>query len=231
MDMTELTIDRNEYRRYYVTSLDKWYVGFDVGQSIDPSAICALNYKLIGTGEMVPNDKTKTFHQGYREEFHVRHLERLKLGTPYPNQVEYVCDLLTRSPLDKAEFALDYTGCGRPVADMFVRALRGIRKVNQVLITSGFEVVKAGLNHHVPKTHLCSQLEARMHSQELKVAPQLRESPALKSELQDFVRKVSESGRMQWGARSGAHDDLILSMAIAVYLATNRTTVTRSELS
>jgi hypothetical protein len=227
--MTE-SVDYSEYKRWYVRDSDRWLVGFDVGQSIDPSAICALNHKVIGTGELIPNHKTKTLHQGYREEFHVRHLERLKLGTPYPQQVEYVCDMLTRAPLDKAEFALDYTGCGRPVADMFVKALRGIRSVNQVLITSGFEVVKAGLNHHVPKTHLCSGLESRMHSQELKVAPGLRESPALKSELTDFVRKVSESGRMQWAARSGAHDDLILAVAIAVYMATNRTTVRREPL-
>jgi len=51
---------------------------------------------------------------------------------------------------------------------------------------------------------------------ELKIAAELTESPALKEELRDFVRKVSESGRVIYNARSGAHDDLILAICIAL---------------
>jgi hypothetical protein len=71
----------------------------------------------------------------------------------------------------------------------------------------------------LPKQHLVSTLEARLHSGELKIAAALTESPILKNELQDFARKVSESGRVTFSARSGTHDDLILSICVALHVA------------
>jgi hypothetical protein len=76
--------------------------------------------------------------------------------------------------------------------------------------------------HHAPKGTLVSALEARLHSGELKIAAELLEAPTLKNELKDFSRKVSESGRVTYNARSGAHDDLILSICIALHVALNR---------
>ena len=84
--------------------------------------------------------------------------------------------------------------------------------------------------HHVRKGFVASGLEARMHSGELKIAAELTESPTLKEELRDFGRKVSESRRVTYNARSGAHDDLILSICIALFMATNRHTFHREEL-
>ena len=135
---------------------------------------------------------------------------------PYPQQIEHVANLLGREPLIGATFALDFTGCGRPVADQFERASL---RPQMVLITAGNEVTRNGGNtYHVPKGFLVSGLEFRMHSGELKIAP------ALKDELRDFGRKVSESGRVTYNARSGAHDDLILAICIALFIATNRST-------
>ena len=48
-----------------------------------------------------------------------------------------------------------------------------------------------------------------------------KEAGALVEELKDFHRKVSEAGRASFNARSGAHDDLVLACAIAVWFATN----------
>ena len=136
-----------------------------------------------------------------------------------------VANLLGREPLIGATFALDYTGCGRPVADQFERA--GLRP-QKVLITAGNEVtMHGGDTHHVPKSFLVSGLESRMHSGELKIAADLTESPALKEELRDFGRKVSESGRVTYNARSGAH---VLAICIALFIATNKPTVHREEL-
>ena len=45
-----------------------------------------------------------------------------------------------------------------------------------------------------------------MHSGELKIAPELTEPSALKDEMRDFGRKVSEFGRVTYNARSGAYD-------------------------
>lgn len=220
-------IDPSGWRRTDVRARDEWIVGLDVGQSIDPSAICALNYKVI-PGDYVRDDKNRVLRQSKTERFLVRHLERLPLGMPYPQQIEHVANLLGREPLVGATFALDFTGCGRPVADQFERA--GLRP-QKVLITSGNEAtLHDGNTHHVPKGFLVSGLEARMHSGELKIAADLMESTALKEELRDFGRKVSESGRVTYNARSGAHDDLILAICIALFIATNRPTTIRQAL-
>jgi len=44
-------------------------------------------------------------------------------------------------------------------------------------------LTSTGNVHHVPKDFLASDLEARMHSRELKIAAELTESPTLKEEL------------------------------------------------
>jgi hypothetical protein len=211
-----MAMNRAEYRKLAVTPRNDWYVGLDVGQSIDPSAIAAINHQVT-PGEWSCDDGKKVWRQASTERFFVRHLERLRLQTPYPEQVAYVANLLQRHPLKGATFALDYTGCGRPVADMFARA--GLHP-KCILITAGNEWTNDGDTYHVPKQFLVSTLESRLHSGELRIAPELLESPALRDELQNFTRKVAESGRVTYDARSGKHDDLILAICIALFMAT-----------
>ena len=50
--------------------------------------------------------------------FQCGHLERLPLGTPYPSIVAQVGRLLGKFPAG-TEIAIDLTGVGRPVFDMF----------------------------------------------------------------------------------------------------------------
>jgi hypothetical protein len=116
---------------------------------------------------------------------------------------------LDREPPKGAKLVLDETGVGRPVADIFNTA--GLNPT-RIAIGSGLEVTQRdGNSFTVPKGHLISGLEAKMHCGEFKIAPSI--SAALLDELKD-QRKVSESGRATYDARSGAHDDLILSCAI-----------------
>ena len=129
--------------------------------------------------------------------------------------------ILARPPLDAGcEFAIDETGVGKAVGDIFDAAGLNPRRVT---ITSGLEPTMHGGRHwHVPKGALISNLEARLHTSELKIADTITDHSALKEELKDFQRKVSEAGRMTFNARSGAHDDLVLAVAIALWTATNR---------
>jgi hypothetical protein len=48
--------------------------------------------------------------------------------------------------------------------------------------------------------------------------------------LKDFQRKVSDAGRATYNARVGAHDDLILAVAIALWFSTNMPRATVEEL-
>jgi len=225
--------DRTGYQVYDCKPIDEWHCGIDIGQANDSSAFAAINYKRIPGGNWDVNDKARTMRQTFTERFELRFLQRLPLRMPYPEQVGRVAQWLGRPPLDKAKFGLDYVSVGRPVADLFTRALRG-RTVHRVLTTSGNEVTKHGASEwHVPKIVLVSQLESRLHTGEFRIAKDLAESEALKGELQDFNRKVSESGRVTYDARSGSHDDMVFSICVALFLATGgrSATVTRSALS
>ena len=221
-----MALNRADWPQYEVAARECWVVGLDVGQSVDPSALCALQH-VVTPGEWVCDDVNRCWRQGKIERFLVRHLERLPLQMPYPEQISHVANLLSRDPLKRAKFALDYTGCGRPVADCFSRA--GL-KPYKILITAGNECTSNGMQFNVPKQYLCSALESRLHSQELKIAPELMEAPVLKDELRDFTRKVSESERATFNARAGRHDDLILSICIALHIACNRSRSSRVPL-
>jgi hypothetical protein len=44
----------------------------------------------------------------------------------------------------------------------------------------------------------------------------------LRDELQSFARKISETGRVSYDAKSGQHDDTISAICIALFMANNR---------
>jgi hypothetical protein len=71
--------------------------------------------------------------------FQLRHLERLQLGLPYPAIVAHVGRLLTKVP--NAELAIDMSGVGRPVFDLFQYG--GIYPIG-VTITAGTAVKREG---------------------------------------------------------------------------------------
>lgn len=218
-----LPIEQRSWPVRYARPRHDWILSADIGQSVDPTAICALEHTVRPTGRLIPDERAKVLRQERIEAFNVRHLERLKLGMSYPEQIQRVATLHARPPLDTATLVIDYTGVGRPVFDMFERA--GLEP-HGVLITAGNETTQHGGNiWHVPKLTLISQLEARLHSGELKIASNIADAGALQDELKDFKRKVSEAGRVTYDARSGAHDDLVLAVAIALFVALNRNDV------
>jgi len=176
---------------------DRFVIGLDPGQSVDPTAIAAV-----------------------REEnsvIHVGHLERLPLGTTYPQVINHLIALMARAPFaHHSKLVLDLTGVGRPVGDMFAEF--GVRPIN-VIITGGDTASEEDGIYRVPKLHLVSRVQALLHSGRLKIQATLPEAPILKSELHDFQAHVNEQGRWRFGARIGRHDDLVLAVALACWWA------------
>jgi hypothetical protein len=210
-------MNRSDWPQHAVRAVDKWILGVDLGQSTDPTALCALNHRIVPVDDWTQDDKAQCWRQAKTEHFDVRHLQRLPLGMPYPEQVQHVANVLSRPPLVGARLVIDETGVGRAVADIFDQA--GL-KPDRVTITAGLEITQHGAHSwHVSKTQLISALDARLHTGELRIAAELNEAGALQEELLDFRRKVSEAGRSTWSARVGAHDDLVLSVAIALWRA------------
>jgi hypothetical protein len=147
--------------------------------------------------------------------FRCGHLERLPLGTSYVGIVAHVARLLHRLPAG-TELAIDFTGVGRPVADMFGAA--GMSPT-LVLITGGSSETYDGGIVGVPKLALVSRLQALLHEGRLKIHKDLVEAPTLVRELQDFRVEFTAAGSLTFNARAGKHDDLVLALAIATWCA------------
>jgi hypothetical protein len=62
-----------------------------------------------------------------------------------------------------------------------------------------------------------------LHSGQLEIAADLPDLAALKAELQNFRVNFTDAGSMTFAARTGAHDDLVLAVAIALWYAEFRT--------
>ena len=205
-----------EWRKVPATFKERYVVGCDLGQSQDPTAISVLHKKTLPLETWTHDDKLCVHRQDAKETLEVRHLERLALGQSYPEQVAHVANLLARAPLvGDATLVIDETGVGRAVGDIFENV--GMKPI-RISITAGSEATVAGTRrHHVAKSILISTLDAALHTGELKFAAKLAEAAAMKEELLDFRRSVSAAGRFSFEARVGKHDDLVLSVAIALW--------------
>jgi hypothetical protein len=167
-------------------------VGADIGQARDPTALAVI--------------------EAVAEEIQVRHLERLPLATPYPDVVGHIVEMVQK--LSGAELVVDATGVGRPLVDQLRTA--GISPI-AVTITAGKAVTFEDSFWHVPKLVLVRALVVPFEGDRLRIATRLSHATALRDELQAFTRKVTGAGRGVYGATAGAHDDLVIAVALAAW--------------
>jgi hypothetical protein len=71
----------------------------------------------------------------------------------------------------------------------------------------------------VPKLSLVSRLQALLHEGSLKIHRDIPDAAVLVRELRDFRVEFTAAGSLTFNARSGWHDDLVLALAIAVWVA------------
>lgn len=180
----------------------RFYCGLDLGKQADPSALVVLDQ--LEEGEYV------RYECGY--------LQRFPLGMSYPRIVDAVGWILQRKPLaDDCQLVIDATGVGVAVCDMFSEA--GIPYIG-ITITGGTGWHRESLRQwHVSKHLLVSTVQKYLSSEALGIRKQLPEAEVLRKELQDFRVKISKSANEIYEAREGAHDDLILGLACALFAA------------
>src|SRR4051794_14067655 len=96
-------------------TLREFAIGVDLGQKQDFTALC-----VVERAEVMFNDRDPVTWQCRREtRFAVRHLERVRLRTPYPEIVERIKEL-TRDPAltGRRSLVVDATGVGAPIVDL-----------------------------------------------------------------------------------------------------------------
>ena len=230
-------------------SLYSYYVGVDLGSRQDFTAITVLEEPVwVGPEDLIPGASWGWYYgvessgwvspadlTGLKAEqallanryngrpkdvpLQIRHLERLPLGTSYPQVVQRVASLMASVPLSENSCALlvDATGVGTSVVDSLVEA--GLYPI-PVTIHGGDRVTPDGEGgYRVPKRDLVSAAQVLLQSGRLKIAAGLPETKTLREELLNFKMKIdsktAHDSYSHW--REGDHDDLVLSAAIALW--------------
>jgi hypothetical protein len=179
-----------------------FFFGLDLGQTNDPSASIVL--EAHGEGDMWAYD--------------VRYIEQYKLGTSYPRIVESVRALLDQQPLaGDCTLIIDHTGVGRPIYDMFVDAK--LQPIGLTITGGTTWHRETSRQWHVAKILLVGIVQKFLQSGRLRIGAKLPHASTLQKELRDFRVKISKAANETYESREGAHDDLVLSLAIALFVA------------
>ena len=212
----EARVERVEYR----PQLPSWWASSEYAQVYGPTA--------MPPGQLTRIEEKVT--QDRRVEYHLRHLERPELGTPYPAIVERVCTLLHAAPLRAVTtLIVDATGVGRPVVDLLREADLDARII-PITITGGDSVTyePRGREYRVPKRDLVGVLQVLVQQEprRLKIAEGLPLGATLAAEMLNFKAKISARGHDSYEAgpaggdwREGAHDDLVLAATLPCWYA------------
>ncbi len=181
------------------------YIGVDLGKEVDYTAISVI--EKIGRGE--------------KATYHILHLERLPLGTPYPEIVRYVHSLISVAAIDsKITLVVDKTGVGGPIADYFRE--ENLRPCG-LTITSGKNAggVRGG-DWNVPRDDLVTQTQFLVDMSRVRIAKSIPLALDLVEELTHF--KPSSNTKAKKASHPFSqrhHDDLAMSAMIPLWYAEN----------
>lgn len=210
-----------------LTEIPKYIVGVDLGQSNDFTSVLVIS----------PDESVEPV-------YNLGHIERVPLQTRYPAIVSHIGKVVNalRRPVDahmlvvhghtitavrqvvpEVALVVDYTGVGRPVADMLVDADLDCNLV-LVTITGGNTVTQSeDGEYRVPKRDLASVIQRLLQEGRLKMPANHPMAETLTTELTGFRVKINLRGHDSYGAgedwRSAPHDDLVLGLALACWFA------------
>jgi hypothetical protein len=179
----------------------RFYLGLDLGQARDYSAIAVAERRTELTGTQDP----VTYLHHTRTRTIVTHLQRIPLRTPYSEVVERVRSVVHRYPQRRLQILMDATGIGAVVREMMRDANLGVTTFG-VTITGGSRVTLSYGGYYVPRHDLLANLRVLMEKRMLEIHVRGPNAEALKTEF------------LRWGRRS-AHDDLVFATALACWKA------------
>lgn len=180
-----------------------YYIGLDLGQAADPSAVAVL--------ERLPA----------RGIWALRYFTRFPLATPYPVIVDFIGSMTSAFPLKgDSHLVVDATGVGRPVLDLLRRPGLGSRLVG-VTIHGGDHAVRdpAIGGYRVPKKEIVSNLQLLLQRGRLRISAELADREVLLTEMASFRVRVSPTtGHEAFGSEGRDHDDVVVAVGLAAWL-------------
>jgi hypothetical protein len=195
-----------------------FYLGVDLGQVSDYTALALLKTVEIRTLNGKDNGQTT-------QEWSVRFLERIPLGTSYPDICKRIAEVVNNPKVaanSNLTMVVDATGVGLPVVNM-LKEIRVPSKLTiiPVMLTSGMHVTHDHGCYHVPKRDLMGSVKMLLGERTLKIADGVPFQDVLLKELDAFRVKVNvATGHDSYEAwRDRDHDDLVLAVAFAGWYA------------
>lgn len=199
--------------------ISDFMLGLDLGALVDPSAASVIRRTFITDDVQGPDGQVRqvlrrTPRGALIRRFDVLALKRYPLGTPYTAIVDHIRGQVRRFP--KIPLVVDASGVGRPIVDMFRDLLLPLEAIT---ITGGnsWSHPKFG-EWHVSKVELVGAVRAALETEKIKISPGVEHRDILKEELTNFKITISKSENEIYSAREGLHDDLVLSIALPIWL-------------
>lgn len=184
------------------------YVGLDLGQRLGHTAICAIEHRLLPTGQR--NFETYQFLQ--ERELRVCLLERHPLGTSYVRVAAHIRALLQRPQFaGRSTLIVDASGPGLPFVDFLSAQGVGANLVKVLITSSGKPHWSAGFDH-VSRQALIANLVLMIQKGDFRVDPDLPEAKTLREELRGLKLNGDAKGR----------DDLVMAAALAAWQLAKR---------
>ena len=208
-----------------------FHVGIDLARESDYSAASVIEKKT----HLDRNNRAIYI------DFNVIMLKRWERKTPYPTIVNDISQRLKTQPFTLFQtdargnvavnpillpifLVVDRTGVGTAVMDL-IKANSFIQnrcEIRPIHISGGFRQHEHSDFDSIPKSDLIQNLVVEFQKKEnLKIASSLPEAINLVGELENFEMSATRLGNDIFGARSGAHDDLVLSLALSLWSAKN----------
>lgn len=223
-------------------------VGVDVGKRQDYTAIAVTELEYGS-------------EFGDRPVFRAWQLQRLPLGTSYPDVAatlvekirniraqdvprmrdylmgrdRYLGENMRTAERRPIHFRIDSTGVGQPILDLIAGPLReyDVRAVGVDFVT-GEKLTKRGDRWSMGKEYLLARLQVTFQGGRIKISPNSRYREAIEAEMESYEARINAKGRVKTGAfRAGEHDDLLTALGLAAIedLPRPRPGITMAELN
>ena len=218
----------------------RFTIGLDLGKLSDYSALAVVEERPERVIERF-NQATVTPIWGEDPDRTIPHLQRWPLQTSYATiaaEVGRLVATLAGRAQTEVRLFTDATGVGVAVTEMLlsqepIRQLAHRSGFAAVTITGGTATSKGYASTgqvgyttwHVPKVELVGAAQMALQSRKVKVAETLPEAATLVAELRNFQVAYTESANATYNARVGAHDDLVLAAATALWGSRQRPSV------
>ncbi len=197
------------------------FLGLDLGKRSDHSALADV-YRGMRLGKDGLPERSPKGDNLYR--YHCSKLHRWVKGTDYTQVIDDIEERLKSDHYpDPTRLVIDATGVGGGVVEMFANRAIPKLQIIPVMITPGstygrIKVCRGLQGYSVAKYLIASTMQAVFQGRHIKIEKDDPHAKLLFKELMDFQVKLTTAGNQQFEHRDGAHDDIVLALAIVLWV-------------